>query len=205
MNSPQTPIPQSRKPVAGHPGRGRAPSVPKRRTEKAKPAIDVPVPLPPESPFVRDSYASTALAGDRRPLGARRGRPLHRRAVADGADRGLHGLGGPPRRSRRASRRSWPRRRSRRRRGSPTTPARSAAARRRRRAVHRAAAAGPALRRRSLAQSALRRHLPGVPAQPAVVAQRDDRRARRHPAQREHGRRSRPGSSSTCSRRRTSC
>ena len=62
MNSPQSPISQSRKHVAG-PSRTRSrASVPQRRTERAKPAIDVPVPLPPESPFVRDSYASTAWA-----------------------------------------------------------------------------------------------------------------------------------------------
>ena len=46
--------------------------------------------------------------------------------------------------------------------------------------------------------------LPGVPARPAVVAQRGDRRARRDEARRGHGRRSRRASSSTCSRRRNS-
>ena len=54
----------------------------------------------------------------------------------------------------------------------------------RHRAVHRAAAAGPALRQRGVAQAAVRRDLPGVPADAAVVAQRDDRRARRHAAAR---------------------
>ncbi len=53
---------------------------------------------------------------------------------------------------------------------------------RRRRVLHRAAAAGPALRRRGLAAVALQLHPPGVPAQSAMVAQRDHRHSRRHPS-----------------------
>ncbi len=49
------------------------------------------------------------------------------------------------------------------------------------------AAAGPPLRGRGVAGSAVQRDLPGVPARPAVVAQRGDRRARRDEAGREHG------------------
>jgi hypothetical protein len=38
------------------------PPHPRRKTETARTGIDIPVPVPPESPFVRDSYASTAWA-----------------------------------------------------------------------------------------------------------------------------------------------
>ena len=84
---------------------------------------------------------------DRRPLGARRDRALHRGPVADGVDRRLHGLGGASRLLARASSCSSPRRRSRRRLRLGNYAGRRALRTRRRRALHRAAAAGPALRR----------------------------------------------------------
>ncbi len=59
---------------------------------------------------------------------------------------------------------------------------------RRRRALHRAAAAGPPLRRQGLAGNAVRHHLPVVSADAAVVAQRDDGRARSDETGRERRR-----------------
>ena len=64
-------------------------------------------------------------------------------------------------------------------------------------ALHRAAAAGPTLRGRRPGGSRPSCDLPGVPAAAAVVAQRDDRRARRHAAARAAWSRSPRGRSST--------
>ena len=127
------------------------------------------------------------LRRDHRPLGARSRGAFHRRAVADGDDRRLHGLG----RARRVlARQADAARREGDEEGGAARQLRRPprAAPRRRGALHRSAAAGPPLRRAGVAEAALRRHLPVVPADAAVVAQRDDRRARRHPAERKRRR-----------------
>ena len=77
--------------------------------------------------------------------------------------------------------------------------------RRHRRMLHRAFAAGPALRRRRLASVALQPHPPGVPAQSAMVAQRDHRHSRRSPGSTRTWSSSCRVRSSTWSRRRISC
>ena len=68
-------------------------------------------------------------------------------------------------------------------------------ARPRRRMLHRAAAAGPPLRGRGLAEMALQRDLPGLSAEPAMVAQRDHRHRRRDGAARAGGRVRKPSGS----------
>ena len=154
---------------------------------------------------MRDSYASTAFADDRRPLGARGDRALHRRALADGADRRLHGLGVAPRvRAGQAG--------AARREGAQESDAA--------RATTRAGASSerdgvepcivPLPQDRRFAGEAWQNPPYDVIYQafllePAVVAQRDDRRARRHASSTRTWSRSRRGSSSTCSRRRTRC
>ncbi len=148
----------------GYPGRGRARIVVRPR-------------------FVRVD----GIRRDNRPLGARGHGALHRRPVADGDDRRLHGLG----RARRllARQADAAGREGDEEGGAPCQLRRPPrAASRRRGALHRSAAAGPPLQRGSVAEAAVRRHLSVVPADAAVVAQRDDRRARRHPAERERRR-----------------
>ena len=62
MTSRQASALPARNTVAGQRRTRARPAAPRRKTETARPGIDIPVPVPPESPFVRDSYASTAWA-----------------------------------------------------------------------------------------------------------------------------------------------
>jgi polyhydroxyalkanoate synthase len=62
MTSRQASALPARKPAPGQRRTRSHLAVPRRKTETARPGIDIPVPVPPESPFVRDSYASTAWA-----------------------------------------------------------------------------------------------------------------------------------------------
>ena len=123
--------------------------------------------------------------GDRS-VGARRDGAVHRGTVADGVGRRVHGLGlASGVRARQAAAAG---RKGRQEIAAPRQlrqPPR--AGHRRRRTLHRAAAAGPPVRSPGVANSSVRPRLPVVPAGPAVVAQRDDRRSRRHPTGREPG------------------
>ena len=171
--------------IARPAGEGTLVPFPHHRSTPPKAAL--PAIPPPDPSFIRDSYASTALAEiiDRsvHAATARFTVGLSPMALMGSyMDWAAHLAFAPGKQAQLAEKayKKWMR--------LANYAGRSADPVRRQRTVHPAIAAGPSFHRRRLADAALRCHVPGIPARPAVVAQRDDRRARRQQAQRGHGR-----------------